>query len=582
MEPGSIQTIIFGVNVGLLCLLVSEWLKLPSIILLLLSGILLGPYVLNLVDPQSLGGGLTIVIEVAVAVIIFEGAMGLNIAQFRSVSKIIRNVLTVGALITIIAITLMAHWVVGLPWGSSFVFGAIMSVTGPTVVGPILRRVSLKKPLGQILRWEAILLEPVGVILALLIVEFIISTEITLFSTLFSFLKMILLGGVIGGLFGFLFSLWLIKRPLANEGLRNLIVLGGALLVFQFSNMLVDNSGLVAVVVGGLFLGNSHVPYLEEIKQFKETITLLLISFLFVLLAANLNLDLFLDFSPKVLIFLGAVIFVIRPLNIFASTAGCDLNFRSKIYLSLIAPRGIVAASLASLFALVFAKHAYPKADILEVLAYQVIAVTVILNGLWAPLMAFLLKLREEEKKGYLIVGAHPLARGLAKWISGKGLDVALVDRDYYDVYQAKRQGLEAHKGDALDENFISGLELPSIGNLLALTSNDEVNTLACQLGKKVFGKDRTYQVHKELVEEGEETFIKAAGGKIVFPKLKPMMDVLENLKFKKLVLKEIKGEPPETFTPLFISNGKGQISPVSKDTVYKPETLVFGLEPKK
>lgn len=581
MHFESIQTIIFAVNAGILCLLLSEFFKLPSMLFYLFLGIIFGPHVVGLIQPASLGELLPAVIEIAVAIIIFEGALSLNYRQYLATSSIIRNVLTIGPIITISVITVLSHFLMELPWGLSFIFGSLMCITGPTVIAPILRRVPLKPPLDSILNWESILLDPIGAILALLALEILISEDVSIFATGIKFLRILLGGAAVGVFIGYVLSTWFQKRPIVNHGIRNLVVLAMALLIFQISNMIVGDSGLVAVVAAGLIIGNQPFPFSSEIREFKETITLLLISFLFVLLAANLDLHKFLDFPPKVIILIALIMFVVRPIGIFISTRQSQLDVRSKIFLSLIAPRGIVVASMASLAALILANNGKESYGI-SILTYQVIAVTVVFSGFLAPLLAWALRAREKVRRGFLIVGAHRLAREIGKFLQEHELDVILVDRDSFDVGRARAEGLTAFKGDALDESFLSGLPLSRIGNLLAITSNDEVNTLACQLGRRIFGDEKIFQTHRSLDEGQEEKqFLKQAGGQIIFPLLEPILDVLSQLRRENLHFISVKGnEQPEGFVPLFIGDEKTALQLVSRKTEIKDSSPVWGLVP--
>lgn len=578
MEHLPQETIVFVITGGLLSLILAEIFRLPSIIFYLLVGIVFGPSVLGFIHPDSLGEIVPVGIELAVAIIVFEGSMSLNFTQFKQASKLIGNILSIGALITAVSMTLLAHYLIGLSFGVSLLFGVIMSVTGPTVIGPILKRVPLKKPLDSILNWESIMLEPIGAVLAVLILEFLVLAEVTLVSSFIRFFQMLVVGSLVGGAGGYALSFFLKRKNLSNESLRNLLVLGSALFIFGNSNLIVEHSGLAAVVAMGLIMGHSKIPYLDEIKHFKETITVFLISSLFVLLAAKLDLSQFFKLELKHYIFLFSVIFVVRPLSIFLSTRNSDLNTRSKIFLSLIAPRGIVAASLASLYALVFQKHGSTEAGELEILAYQVIATTVLLQGLWAPLLARLLKVREAEKKGYFFVGAHALSRGIAKWLQEKNQSVVLIDRDFYEVFQAKKLGLEAYKGDALDRRFVDNLPLNRIGNLLALTSNDEVNALACQVGRKLFGKDKVYQMNQKIDEEAAGEFVQSSFGKLVFPEIESLLSFLEYLDKGDYTFQEIKAAELKDEIPLFIQN-KNEFIPALKDQNFKDDSILLVLK---
>jgi len=576
-EKAALQTVVFALNAGIFSLLLAEKIKFPGLIFYLVLGIVLGPFFFNIVQPQSLGPLLPAIIELGVALIMFEGAMHLNFSQYKAASKAIRNLVTVGLSISVISLMLLTKWLFVWPWGICFLFGVLMSVTGPTVIAPILRKIPLKQPIGTILHWESILLEPIVVVGAVLILEFLIHTEITLTDSLTRLLKISVIGALLGGFSGYIFSFFIKRYPPKNEGFRNVLVVGMGLFIFELSNLVISDSGLVAVVVAGFILGNSPIPAIYEIKQFKETITRVIISFLFILLSANLDWNMLIDVTTPVVFLLIMAIFIIRPSMVFLSQARSGLTINAKIFLSLTAPRGIVAASMASLLTILFIKQGSAKAYQFEILAYQVIFVTVFIQSLWSKPLAMLLKVNEEEKRGFLIVGAHPLAIGIAQWLGKNGLDVLLVDRDSYDVYLARKQGLSAHKGDALSEYFIEELPLQGVGNLLALTSNDEVNTLACQLGKRYFGKDKTFQTHKSLREK-DEGFLKTAGGKLVFPGLPTLLNTLEEIRKGRFVFEDYQGKPDDNVIPLFQKSPNGFPQPVHTETDFNDNSRLFVL----
>lgn len=573
-----LSSIVIALNAGMLALLLADRLKLPNILFYLSFGILLGPHFLGWVHPESLGGVFPVIIELGVAFIMFEGALHLNISQYRSASQAIQRLLSVGLVVSVVLIMLLTKWLFAWPWGVALLFGVLMSVTGPAVITPIIRKVALKKPIGSILHWESILLEPVIVVGALLIVEFLQQEGVTLFHSFARLIKIVLVGGATGVVCGGILRFWLKRASAKQEGLRNLLLIAVALLIFELSNILSKDSGLVAVVGAGMILGNSALPALYEIKQFKETLTRVMISILFILLCANLDWESVTSFSPAVIFLLVSVIFVVRPLAVFAATAGTGLNTSGKLFLSLTAPRGIVAASLASLVTLLFAKPGQ-QGNSFEALAYQVIFVTVLLQSLWSQPLAKLLKVEEAEKKGFLIIGAHELGRRLAKWLNQNEVETVLVDRDSYDIYLAKRQGINAVKGDALKESFLEELPLQTIGHLMALTSNNEVNTLACQLGERYFEHHKTYQLQDRVPkEENTDHFLKSAGGDLIFPQLPTLTLVLEELRQKHWHFAQFSQVPENNFIPLFLKLPNGSVQAITAESKIPESAEVFGI----
>jgi NhaP-type Na+/H+ or K+/H+ antiporter len=527
MDEGSLvlQSITLAMAAGVFCQLLADWLKVPSIFFYLLVGVLLGPAYAGMIDPNEIGTGLMTIIEIGVALILFEGALSLQLDQFRRISGPIRRLLTLGTCITFVGCTCAAWFIVGLPIHYSLIFGALMTITGPTVIGPILKRLPLRQNISTVLNWESILLDPIGAILAILIMEFILAKDLSIMNTVIQFFRIFFVGGGVGFLAGYVMRFTL-KRisAFSNENV-NLFILAGALISFQGADLLAEHSGLLAVVAAGFVLANADLSQKGEILEFKSTLSTFLVGFLFVLLAAKLNIDQVLGFGERGWWLLAAVLVLIRPLNVFLSIRGKGLSFREKLFIAWLAPRGIVVASTASLFALIFASHGDQQAYQLESLTYLVIVATVILQGLPAGLFARLLGVRETEKTGTLIVGGHILPRKIGLWLQDKGLEVKIVDTNFWEVREAQREGLEAHRGNSLDPVFLRNLQIQRIGTLIALTSNDEVNLLAAQIGRKLFGEKGSYQIMPHRSEITHE-LSKELGGKPILPQFPYMEEI--------------------------------------------------------
>lgn len=525
-DPAAImQTIVFALAAGVVCQLISEKIKVPSIFFLLSAGVLLGPSFANLVRPQDIGLGLMTIIEIGVAIILFEGGLNLSLAQFKIISQPIQRLLSLGAIISFIGATLCAAVIVGLPLKYCFVFGALMVITGPTVIGPVLKRVPLHQNISTILHWESILLDPLGAVLAVLIMEFLLAEEKSFFLTLIQFHKITLVGCGIGFLGGWVMKQFLKWGRSISKETINLMILGGALLTFESAHLLATHSGLVAVVVAGMVLAHGPISQREEIQEFKATLSTLLVGFLFILLAANLNIEGVFGFGVPGWWLLGALIFAIRPLAVFMSMRRTTLKINEKVFLSLMAPRGIVAASTASLFALILLKQGHTDAVQLENLVYLVIVTTVIVEGLPAGLLARLLRVTEAERNGVLIIAADQLGRRIAKWLHSNDIEVKVVDTNFWHVRSALNDGLEAYHGNALDAGFLENLPIQRVGTLLTLTPNNEVNILAAQLGNRILGEGSSYQLMPHFSHQAHE-LSKAVGGTPIMPHLPYLEEV--------------------------------------------------------
>jgi NhaP-type Na+/H+ or K+/H+ antiporter len=582
-----LKTVIFALGAGIFCQILSERLKVPSIFFLLVFGALLGPDFLGLIRPASIQEALPLIIELGVAIVLFEGGLSLRLDQFRLASQPIRRLLTVGALITFIACSLASRWIVDLPWRYAFIFGALMIVTGPTVIGPILKRIRLKQQVATTLNWESILLDPIGAILAILIAEFILAEKGSLFLSLIQFLKILLSGGIVGLVSG-RFLLFLLRRSesLSEENV-NLMILAGALLSFEAAELLTANAGLLSVVLSGMVLANADHPHKEVIVEFKATLASLWVGFLFILLAARLHVRDVFGFGWEGLWLLGAVMLLIRPLNIFVSTRKTTLALKEKIFLSWMAPRGIIAASAASLFALIFAEKGETGAADLESLTYLVIASTVVLQGLFAGPVSRILGVYEARRDGFLVIGAHPLARAVAKWLKERSLEVKLIDTDFGDIRKAAVEGFETYHGSALDASFLQELPLQRVGTVLALTSNNEVNVLACQIGGKLIGPRSGYQILPRRSRDAEQ-IPKEIGGTAILPKLPFLDEVNGGLEERIFEWREETAPKGTTYDgPITIADGlfwplfpvkPGPVAPIPSGHSFKSDEKCAGL----
>jgi len=401
---------------GIFFIIISNKLKIPSIVLLLLGGILLGPHGISLIHPASLGTGLNVIIQLAVALILFEGGLTLDAKGYRQVSKEIRNSLTRGIIVTWGLSSLIVKIIFHFPWPIAVLSGSLIIVTGPTVIGPLLKRVRVKKNIYNFLHWEGVLIDPIGVFIALLTYEWLVGERALQF-----FLFRIVVGISIGLLSGFILY-FLIKKKYIQEEILNIFILSYALVIFVFADFFVPESGLLSVTIAGFILGYSKLPQLNSIKLYKAEFINLLIGLLFILLSANLNINFF---WGKEGILLGvsvlAIMLIVRPINIFITIpTRKNFSIKDKLFLSWIAPRGIVAASMASLFALNLKnlKNEYSSyANFIEAFTYLVIIGTVFIQGFTANIVGRLFGVVEPDPSGWLIVGAHNFALEIASFI---------------------------------------------------------------------------------------------------------------------------------------------------------------------
>lgn len=501
----------------------AQWLagrlRLPSILLLLVLGFLAGP-VFGLINPdETIGELLFPLVSIAVGIILFEGGLSLRLSELPKLGNVIFRQVTIGALVTWLVAAVAAHYLIQLDWRLSVLLGAILIVTGPTVITPLLRQIRPIGKSGTVLKWEGILIDPVGAVLAVLVFEAILEGEFSQAPSVIALgvLQTLVIGLVGGVLFAGIIIL-LFRRYWVADHLQNGMTLLMVVAALALSNLLQPEAGLLTVTVMGVVLANQKLVPIKHIVDFKENLQVLLIGTLFIVLASRLHLD---EISPVVswqgLAFVLILIVVARPLSVLLSTWRSDLNFKDRIFLSWMAPRGIVAASVASIFAFELAGTGHAGAEQLVSLTFLVIAATVAFYGLTAGLVAQRLGLSERNPQGVLFVGANRLARTLAKILDEYGFRTALVDSDPQNVIASKKVGLPAVHGDALSEAILDELNLGGIGRMMATTTNNEVNSLAVLQFQEVFGRAGVYQIATDNMANGQETIAQHLRGRILF-----------------------------------------------------------------
>jgi NhaP-type Na+/H+ or K+/H+ antiporter len=517
----ALLTIAWSTAAGLLAQLVGHRWRLPAIVPLLAFGVLLGPSVLGVVRPEALGAGLPVIVKLAVAIILFDGALNLRLADLRRAMHEVRNLVTIGVLVTWVGATVAAHFVARLSWPVAIIFGALMTVTGPTVVQPLLKRVALPRRVKTALEGEAILIDPIGAVLAVAALDVVLGLAgvrpIGVLGGAWAYVGRLLVGLVVG-VAGAAVLPRLLKRPhLVPAELANLVVLAGVWGVFGIAEWLHSESGIMAVVAMGLAFQREAVPEEQRLRRFKEQLTVLGISLLFVLLAASLPLEVIRSEGWPGLLTVVALMLIVRPIDAVVSLRRSALSWREKTFIAWIAPRGVVAASVASLFALELREAGYTEGSRLLAITFLTIALTVTLQGLTASPVARLLKLQSFEGRRAIIVGAGPLGRALAEIFRRHGRPVVLVDRNSALVAQARAQGFEAVEGNALDEGTLESVGAEEAETLVATTTNSEVNALAAHLARDAFGVARAFPVLGHPSRGAGPRLVDRVGGRMAF-----------------------------------------------------------------
>lgn len=533
------HSMLIGLAMILVLGVLSQWLawrmRLPAILLLLTVGLLVGPVSAwastfawwptwlpdRLIDPNALLGDLLVpLVSLAVAVVLFEGGLTLNISELYQggAGRVITKLVSIGAGVAFGMSAALAYWIVGLNAPIAILLGAILVVTGPTVIGPLLRYVRPRGQVGPILKWEGIVIDPIGATLAVLVFEAIpagpIAARVSV--VLMGVANTVLIGTVVGGVCAWL-MVFLIRRMYVPDTLHNPMMLMFVIAGAAISNVMQSESGLLTVVVMGVILANQRTVSISHIAEFKEHLTGLLIAVLFIVLSARIQVEQLTQLGWQSVVFIAALVLLVRPASVLVSTIGSPLNWRERVFLCWMAPRGIVAAAVASLFALRLSRDGVEGAQMLLPLTIAVVIGTVTIYGLTARHVARWLGLAKPGARGFLIAGANPLAREIAAALHQDGFDVLLVDMNYSNVQAARLAGLPAMYASILSQQVRDRIEVSSLGRLLALTPNDDVNTLAAVRFSRWFGRSNVYQLASSRGDENGQNATEEIRGRVLF-----------------------------------------------------------------
>jgi NhaP-type Na+/H+ or K+/H+ antiporter len=501
----------------------AQWLawrtRLPAILLLLVFGIIAGP-VTGWINPDELLGDiLSPFVSISVAIILFEGGLSLRMAEFRKIGGVVIKLMTIGLIITWSLAAIAAYYLLGLSIEIAVLFGAILIVTGPTVIIPLLRQVRPTENTGSILKWEGIVNDPIGAMMAVLVYEILLTGGFTNMdaSSVLVIATTIIDGSFIGALgAGILYIM--LKKHWIPEYLQNPITLMIVIASFTISNLLQHESGLLAVTIMGILLANQKSAKVKHIIEFKENLQVLLISALFILLASRLQISDLAYFNFQSGLFILALLVVVRPVSIYAATWGSNLTLQEKTFLAWMAPRGIVAAAISAIFALRLEQEGFADAEKLVPYTFVVIIATVTVYGLSANPVARLLKVAKPQPNGVLFLGAHSWSLDLACQLQELGLKVMVADSNWENISKARKRNLETYHGNILSEFAMDEINFDGIGKLFALTQNDEVNALASIRFAEIFGSSNVFQLPQSALsihKESETT--EALGGRILF-----------------------------------------------------------------
>lgn len=501
---------------GILAQWVAWKFKIPAILPLILIGLLVGPIAATYLTEDGSkwiepiwngekglfpGDYLYYFVSLAISIILFEGGLTLKRSEIKNLGPVITKLITLGSAITFFGAGIVAHLIFDLSWELSFLFSGLIIVTGPTVITPILRNIPLKRDISTVLKWEGILIDPIGALVAVLVFEFISVGGGGGFTktALIEFGKILLFGTTFGFTFAHALA-YAVNKKMIPHYLLNVVSLSAVLLVFVESEIFAHESGLLAVVVMGMVLGNGKLNNIKELLYFKESLSVLLISILFILLAANINMEaLMLLYTWKTAVLFAIVVFLIRPLAVFSSTLNSKLKLQEKLFISWVGPRGIVAAGIASLFGSKLIKQGVEGAEYITPLVFMIVLGTVLLNATTARLFAKLVGVFLKKSNAILLVGASNPSRLIASYLRDKGKRVVLIDSNKNFIKQAQDDDLEALNVNIYDDELSDNIELSDVGYLIAITGNDAVNKYALANFSKIFGEHGSFRLASSI-----------------------------------------------------------------------------------
>lgn len=488
----------------------AQWIawrtQLPAIVILLATGFIVGP-ALGIVEPsETFGELLTPIISVAVAIILFEGGLTLNFTEIRETSPAVRRVILYGAPATWGLAYLAAHHLAGLSEATAAIIGGIMVVTGPTVIMPLLRQAALPKRPASLLRWEAIIADPIGALFAIVAYETTIAlTEGQGVSEIvFRLGGAILFGAVIAFVLARLIAFSFV-RGLVPEFLKAPLLLVAVLAAFATTNMILDEAGLLTVTIMGIVLANTRLRSLEELRRFKEVVSVILVSGLFIILTATTTIGDLASLGPRDFLFLAALLFLIRPAVVMTATIGTKLTLPERLISAWIAPRGVVAVAVSGFFAQTLILHDVPDAERLVPLTFLVVVGTVILHGFSIRPLAVALKLSAREAPGILFVGGSPWTRAFARKAQDLKMPVLLADSNWNNLAAARREGVPVYFGEILSEAAEHRLDMSQYAILIAATDNDAYNALVCTDLAPEMGRSNVFQLGRTRVQENTD-----------------------------------------------------------------------------
>ncbi|MGM0896822.1 MAG: cation:proton antiporter [Bacillota bacterium] len=563
----------------------SQWiawrLRLPAIVLMSIAGLLIGPIFAVISPEESFGDLFRPLVSLAVAIILFEGSLNLNFKEIRGFNKPVWRIVTLGALLAWMGGTLASHYVAGLSWAVSFVIGGLFIVTGPTVIMPLLRQAKLKSRPAALLKWEGIIVDPFGALLALFAFQFVLFAEGEVTAAAFGLFFLASLFATVLGAGAGLGMGWMFERGQIPEFLKSPMVFGVVLLTFVLSDIVMHETGLLAVTAMGMVMANMNITSINDMRHFKETMSILLISSVFMMLTASLSMEVLLEiFNWSIISFVLVMLFIVRPLSIWISTIRTDLSWQEKALVGWIAPRGIVALTVSGYFASVLLDAGFEDAELLTALTFALVFSTVVAHGFSITWVGRKLGLASAEEPGIIIIGASRFTTALSKVLHDMGKNVLLVDDSWGRLQKARQLGIKTYVGNILSEHTEYEVDLTPYEKMLVASETDSFNALVVNNFVPEMGRINLFQT---ALHQGDPAdFHSSLSGRILFTedwnihaldeKAEQGYAMRSTKLTERFTYEEFNKKWSANTIPLFIETAQGNIEFFSSDKVLEPK----------
>lgn len=576
--------------------IISQWMgwrfRIPSIVFLLLSGFAFGS-LLGIVEPSILmGNAVQPIVSVAVAIILFEGSLNLDFKEIKQGRRTVRQIVFIGGAIAWLLTAIAAHYLGGLSWPVAVPFGALLIVTGPTVIMPLLRHAKLNTRVSSILKWEGIVNDPVGAVLAILAYEYFkISAETGKPLTEFTLeTGVMILGIILLSICAGIVIAMILNRGWVPEFLKSTFLFCCVICFFVCCNALLHESGLIAVTVLGIVLANRNVSSIEDLRRVKETVTIMLISGVFIVLTSTIKPDVLLNLDWRGILFILSLLFVVRPISIFIASIGTDLSFKEKALISYIAPRGVVCAAVAGILGPLLVEAGYPDGEKLLPLAFAIVVTTVFLHGLTVKKLGRKLELAFPSRGGLIVVGAYNWTIQFCEVLKDRGIEIMVADTNWQNLKNARLANIPIYYGEILSEDSDYTLEINRYNTILAATGNPAYNALVCNKFAHDFGRERVFQLSPgdEEVHERKKITEKMRGRILAYQGLNTwdfeqmyhqgwrFKTTRVNANFNLDTLKESKEKGKSLLIGVITNTGQLQFSPAESPANIKDDTTVI------